>query len=387
MLVLVRTGRARWVVPYALAALMLVSAHPFGLFALFSELVVMAGLAAARLHRGVRAQWQAAAAVATAAVLGALALLLLRHLYSPLQGKYGVGNGGPVIRVGAHRFWERLGDAASGSVHVGFGIALGAAALLGLLALAVRNRRAAWVAAVWLVLPIVLLSLLTASSHDFAPERHLSFLLPGYAVALAGFALEVRRLARRPGPILATAALAALLAPGWVADHNELANFNADLRDASLYMAARFGPTDMLATTAGTLPNGEDARLIGAYAALAAPDSSPLSSWQHVGSERGCKLVHRLDQHGGAGLLWMMMSVSEPTVVGPALRIAGARVRGFGTFLVVTAAPPYPTVLSALQTARRLWHQAVEADPSAYDVRRMVRLYRHAAALDASRQC
>jgi len=387
MLLLVRTGRARWIAPYALAALMLVSAHPFGLFALFSELVIMAGLAGIRLRHGLRSQRGLAATVAAAALLGAVALLLLRHLYSPLQGKYGVGNGGPVIRIGSHHFWERLGDAATGSVHIGFAVALGAAALAGLAALAVRNRRAAWFAVVWLVLPIVLLSVLTAASRDFAPERHLSFLLPGFAVTLAGFAVELRRLARRPGPIVAAAAVAALLAPGWVADHNELANFNADLRDASLYMAARFGPSDVLATTAGTLANGEDARLIGAYAVLAAPDSSPLSSWQHAGSLRGCRLVHRLDQHGAHGLLWLMMSVEDPRTVGPALRLAGARVRGFGTFLVVAAAPPFPTVLSAVRTAERLWHDAVAADPSAYDVRRMVRLYRHAAVVDAAGQC
>jgi hypothetical protein len=387
MLVLVRTGKARWVVPYALAALMLVSAHPFGLFALFSELVIMAGLAGIRLRHGIRAQWRSAAAVAVAALLGGIALLLLRHLYSPLQGKYGVGNGGPVIKLGAPRFWQRLGDAASGSDHIGFGIVLGIAAALGLAALVVRDRRAAWFAAVWLVLPIVLLSVLTASSHDFAPERHLSFLLPGFGVAIAGFAVELRRLARRPGSLVAAAAVAVLLAPGWVADHNELANFNADLRNASLYMAGRFGPNDVLATTAGSLQNGEDPRLIGAYAVLAAPDSSPLSSWQHAGSLRGCRLVHRLDQHGASGLLWIMMSVKTPRAVGPALRIGGARVRGFGTFLVVTAAPPFPTVLSTLHTAQRLWHDAVEADPSAFDVRRMVRLYRHAAALEAGGQC
>ena len=62
------------------------------------------------------------------------------------------------------------------------------------------------------------------------------------------------------------------LAPGWVADHNELADFNADLRDASLYMADRFGPDDVLATTAGTLSQAEDPRLVGAYAVLAAPE-------------------------------------------------------------------------------------------------------------------
>jgi hypothetical protein len=388
MLVLVRTGRVRWVLPYAVVALMLVSAHPFGLFALLSELVLMAGFAAVRLRHGLAGQSRLAAALAAAILLGGLALILLHSLYAPLQNKYGVGSGSPVIKLGSQRFWENLGDAASGSGRIGFGIALGVATLLGLAVLAVRNRRAAAFATVWLVLPIVLLSVLTASSRDFAPERHLSFLLPGYAVALAGVVLELRRrLGSRFGGWIAAAALAALLATGWVADHNELANFNADLRNASLYMAGRFGPQDVLATTAGTLSQGEDPRLVGAYAVLAAPDTSPLSTWQHAGSVRGCRLVHRLGQRGSVARLWLMMSVPHPTVVGPALRSVGADVHGFGSFLVVSATPPRPTVLSALLRARLLWHTAVVAEPSAYDVRRMVRLYRHAATLEASGRC
>ena len=193
---------------------------------------------------------------------------------------------------------------------------------------------------VWLVLPLGLLAVLTAASSDFAPERHLSFLLPGYAAALAGFAHEVRRRAgTRYGAWVAAAVVAALLAPGWTADHNELANFNANLRDASLYMAGRFGDTDVLATTAGTLSQAEDPRLVGAYAVLAAPDSAPLSSWQHVGSLRGCKLVRRLDQRHAVDRLWLMLSVQEPGRVGTALRAAGADVHGFGTFLVVSDMP------------------------------------------------
>jgi hypothetical protein len=79
--------------------------------------------------------------------------------------------------------------------------------------------------------------------------------------------------------------------------------------------------------------------------------------------------------------------VSDPQSVGRALRGVGVDVHGFGTVLVVSARPRFPTVLSALSTARYLWHTAVTADPAAYDVRRMVRLYRHAAAVDASGQC
>jgi hypothetical protein len=389
MLLLVRTGHARWVVPYALAALMLVSAHPFGLFALLTELVLMVGFAGVRLRHGIAGQRRLAAATAAAILLGGLALVLLRHLYAPLQHKYGVGAGSSVIDLTSAGFWQRLGDAASGSSHPIFAVALGVATLLGLAALAVGDRRAAILAGVWLVLPLALLAVLTAASNDFAPERHLSFLLPGYGVALAGFAHELRRRAgTRYGPWVAAAVMAALLAPGWTADQNELANFNPNLRDASLFMAGRFGDMDVLATTAGTLAQAEDPRLVGAYAVLAAPDSTPLASWQHVGSLRGCKLARRLDQrHRGVGRLWLMLAVKEPGRVGAALRAAGANVHGFGTLLVVSTLPREPTVLSALSTARYLYRSAVLADPSAYDVRRMVRLYRHAADLDASGAC
>jgi hypothetical protein len=388
MLVLVRTGRARWIVPYAVAALIVVSAHPFGLFALLTELVLMAGFAAVRLRHGLKGQRRLAAATTAALVLGGLALGLLRHLYAPLQNKYRVGSGSPVIDLASARFWHRLGDAASGSDHALFAAALGAATLLGLAALGVHDRRAAVFATVWLALPLAILSVLTAASNDFVPERHLSFLLPGYAVALAGFAHEVRRRAGASHGIwIAAAVVAALLAPGWVADHNELANFNANLRNASLYMAGRFGPTDVLATTAGTLSPEEDPRLMGAYAVLAAPSSAPLSKWRHVGSLHGCKLAQRLDQHHHIDHLWLMLSVQKPGLVGTALRAAGGNVHGFGTFLVISTVPQQPTVVSTLSTARYLYRQAVLADPAAYDVRRMVRLYRHAAELQADNTC
>ena len=388
MLVLVRTGHARWVAPYALAALMLVSAHPFGLFALLSELVLLAGYAAVRLRHGLAGQQRLAAATAAALVLGGLALVLLRHLYAPLQHKYRVGSGSPVIDLASARFWQRLGDAASGSSHALFGAALGAATLLGLAALAYRDRRAALLAGVWLVLPLALLAVLTAASTDFAPERHLSFLLPGYAVALAGFAHELRRrTGKRYGAWITATAIALLLAPGWAADHNELADFNPNLRNASLYIASHFTPTDALATTAGTLSQAEDPRLMGAYAVLAAPNTTPLSTWQHVGSLRGCKLVKRLDQHHTINHLWLLLSVPKPAHVGTALRLAGANVHGFGTLLDISILPHEPTVLSALSTARYLYHRALLADPTAYDIRRMVRLYRHAADLQATGNC
>ncbi len=61
---------------------------------------------------------------------------------------------------------------------------------------------------------------------------------------------------------------------------------------------------------------------------------------------------------------------------------------GFGTFLVVSQAPRQADgAVDPDLAARYLWHMAVKADPTAFDVRRMVRLYRHAAAVQAAGDC
>ena len=56
LLLLVRTRRARYVAPYAVSALLLVAAHPFGLFALASEMVLLVVLGLAPLRHGWRSQ-------------------------------------------------------------------------------------------------------------------------------------------------------------------------------------------------------------------------------------------------------------------------------------------------------------------------------------------
>jgi len=48
-------------------------------------------------------------------LLGAAALLALRHVYAPLQNKYGVGHGGAVIDLASSGFWERLGGHVAGT--------------------------------------------------------------------------------------------------------------------------------------------------------------------------------------------------------------------------------------------------------------------------------
>ena len=237
LLILVRTRRLRWVVPYALSALLLVAAHPFGLFALASEVVllIVMGVGPKLRHpKSLRADWRSYLAVAVAALLAVAAMVVLRWVYAPLQTKYGVGSGASVVDLGSSGFWSRLGDHVSGSGDALAAIALGAAAIAGFVALLSTNRRAALVVGVWIGLPVGLLIVFTASSHDFAPERHLSFLMPGYATAVAAFVLELgRRLPRKLAPVAAVV-LGALLITGLVADVRIVGGFNDGLRNASL---------------------------------------------------------------------------------------------------------------------------------------------------------
>ncbi len=196
LLILVRTRHLRWVAPYVLCALLLVApptrsgcSRSPRRWCCWSCWASGPNL---RHPKRWREDWRSYAVVGVAVVSGVVVMVLLRQVYAPLQNKYGVGQGSAVIHLGSSAFWNRLGDHASGSSHdVGAAIALGAAAIGGFIALLVSNRRAALVVGIWIALPVALLTVFTASSNDFAPERHLSFLMPGYATAVAAFILEL----------------------------------------------------------------------------------------------------------------------------------------------------------------------------------------------------
>jgi len=245
LLVLTRTRRARWILPYAVVATLLAASHPFGLFALFSELIllVLLGFLPMLRHRE-RRDRRAMAVVGGAALLGAAAFLALRHAYAPLQEKYHVGEGSSVVDPLSSAFWGDLAKAVTGHSSTVLWMLLIAIVLAGLAVLLARDRRAALVCAVWLGQPLISLTILTATSSDFAPERHLSFLLPGYAAAVAAVVLELARRIPRHGALVAAALLTLFLTPGMVAIVNDVGNFTPGLRDASLGMAARFGPND-----------------------------------------------------------------------------------------------------------------------------------------------
>ncbi len=388
LLVLLRTRQLRWVIPYGITALLLVSAHPFGLFALASELAIMVVLGVVPLVRE-RAGRKTYAGIAAAGALGVVAILLLHHVYAPLQNKYGVGHGRPVVQVDAASFWSRLGDHASGSSVWFAAAALAAAVVGGFVVMVLRNRRAAIVAGIWIGLPMFVLAIYTASSPDFAPERHLSFLMPGYAVAIAALIVEVgQRLQPRWRP-LAVVLLAGLLAAGVVYDVNDLGNFNDGLRNASLQLADEFGPNDVLLTTAGKVDQADDPRLFGAYAGLTAPLDSPLSNWHQIDRPVGCELVHQIQQQPLPERMWMLVRPADAEEFANAMQqlVPGLVATVHDPYVLLVVPVHHQSPEGVLQGGEHLWHKAVEAAPDVHDFRHLAQLYRHALTLSRHQLC
>jgi hypothetical protein len=379
LLLLVRTRRARYVVPYAISALLLVSSHPFGLFALTSELILLVVLGLAPLRRGWRAQRRNVVVLSTALVAGAVAVVLLWRVYSKLQTKYGVGHGGAVIKLSSGEFWRRLGDAWTGSSHVLVWLALAAAGIAGLVMLARRDRRAALILGVWLAQPLISLSLFRASSTDFAPERHLSFMIPAYAAAIATFVVEVGRRAGRRGPWIAAGVTVLLIGSGAVALGRDVGDFNPDLRNASLAIASGFGRNDVLLSSGGVPEPGADSRLYGAYAVLEAPSGSALSHWRDVGKDTGCDLVLRLGHVPHPTGAWVLLRAGDPDALESALTSLGYdHVAAYGPFVIGRLALPKQTVSSAVHWGARTYKAAARANTSVHDFSRLARTYRDA---------
>ncbi|MDX6591449.1 MAG: mannosyltransferase [Gaiellales bacterium] len=380
LLLLVRTRRARYVLPYAVSALLLAAAHPFGLFALFSEVLILAVLGLLPLLRGPRDR-RALTATGVAMLGGLGALALLWTVYSGLRDKYGVGDGRAVIDVTSSEFWTRLGNSWSGSSRPIAAIALAVVALAGIAVLARENRRAAIVVGIWIGQPVISLTVLTATSSDFAPERHLLFLLPGFAAAIAALLLFIGRRVPRHGPVLAGAVAAALLIPAVVSDVDNIGGFTPDLRNASRYLADRFGADDVLLSTAGVPQDGVQPRLYGAYAVLGAFDDQPLSRWNDVGGKRGCDLVALLDQTPVPQNAWLIMRSTDSRALGYRLaRLGGEDGRAFGEFLVVRFPLHRHSDVGALNTGARAYRAAITLSPNPNDFGDLVGVYRQARA-------
>ena len=326
LLVMLRTRSAKLVVPYAITALLLAAAHPFGLFALFSELTLLVCSGAGPM---LRAAQHRGAAAADRARRGAAARRRCAGRPAPGLRAAAAASTGSAAGLrwstsrppGSGRSWDRRGAArATPSSACCWGWrACSACSRCGAV-----NRRAALVCTVWLLQPLVLLSILTASSSDFAPQRHLSFLIPGYAVATAGFLLELARRVGKRGPIAVVAVMVLLYAPSAVAVHNNVGTFTPDLRDASLYLEQNFQPGDVLLTSAGESELGAASRLYGAYAVLEARGNTGLGRWRQLGDATGCDLITRLHDQQRTPTRRM----AAPSPAEPAGRRHGAAVGG-----------------------------------------------------------
>jgi hypothetical protein len=257
------------------------------------------------------------------------------------------------------------------------GLTLAAAMIAGLVMLAMRDRRAALILGVWLLQPVLLLAVLTASSDDFAPERHLSFLIPAFTAALATFLVEIGRRLGRWGPWIAVALTVAMVTPGVVALSDDIGNFTPDLREASLYLGSGFGDGDVLLSTGGVPETGVDARLYGAYAALEAPDSDPLSRWRDVGKDTGCDLAARLDQVPKPQAAWVLLRSPDPQGLSARLDALGFdSLRTFGPFVVGRAMVPRETTPAVLTAGLGAYRAGASLSPEIPDFHHLASVYR-----------
>ena len=366
LLLLVRTRRARYVAPYAVSALLLVAAHPFGLFALASEMVLLVVLGLAPLRHGWRSQRRNLIVLSLALGTGLLAMLLLWRVYSQLQPKYGVGQGGAVVDLGSSEFWRRIGDAWTGSSYVIVWLALAAAALAGLVMLAMRDRRAALILGVWLVQPMVLLSILTATSPDFAPERHLSFMIPAYVAALATFLVEVGRRAGRYGPWLAALLTLAAITPG--VDRAQPGRRQLHPRPAARQPLLG-QPVRQRGRAALDRRRAGAGRRCPALRRLRGPGCAPaadsLARWRDVGQDTGCDLVERLGDQPTPAAAWVLLRSSDAAQLAAGLRLKGFdHVEVFGPFVVARRPLRHRTTVAALSAGIRAYRAAAQLTPA-----------------------
>lgn len=204
----------RWAA-WAAAALALLATQPYGALVLLAQ-----GAFVALLHLRGRASLRRALASGAAVVALATPLwITYAHLASRFEVGVGAGTAselGSPLDVLAY-LWEVLQDFTAGWPAGAIPAAL--LALAGLVALARRRPDAALLAGSIVLVPTLALTVTRGGSGLVPETRHLLFVLPFFAMALAAGLLEVARhagRARRLALGLGLAALVALqLAWGW----------------------------------------------------------------------------------------------------------------------------------------------------------------------------
>lgn len=184
------TGEWKLVLGLVVGNTLVIYTHLFGVFPILAEAVIAAGLLIAlwiRTRRVTMPRW----AVPLLIAFGLTILLAL-----PLAGgtvPYVLQGGKPALNqelFPSQRFqltpaivWEVLGDIGLGAREPWRTTLSLALAVIGLGVLAVRKPRAGWIAAVWLVLPFLLLGV--AQPRHTVSARYLIFLQPVYLMLIA----------------------------------------------------------------------------------------------------------------------------------------------------------------------------------------------------------
>ncbi len=335
-----RGGRARWAM-WVATALLTVAAHPYGVLLLGGQAAYVLAAGRERLREAV---------IAGCAVLVLGIPFWLTDLV--LAGRFDVGVGGGGAKLGgpvdlAHYFWRSAGDASAGWWPVTLAAVSAAAAGVVLLG---RDARALVLCFLGATTVAFLAARLGSSA---APEsRHLIFLLPLFAIAVA---TTITRMARRL-PALAVVATAALVVTqvAWAWHRSApLFEWEPDARqaaraDAETWLARTSRPDDVLF--------GYDPLYLGA--------------WERKGSSFPTTVVPRADPSLALRTLrrnvplgrgvWVL-DASERNNLHPRLEIERRLpepsrpyvVRVFGPFLVIRTVRPVATPRAFLYYSAR----------------------------------
>jgi hypothetical protein len=339
-------GRRRWAL-WAVAILLTIATHPYGALVLACQ-----GVYVLLVRERLREAMEAFAVVVVVGIPFWLTDLVL-------AGRFDVGVGGGGDKLGSPAsVFQYLGRTA-GDFTAGYRPAVWvvlASAALGAFHLARARRRSALLMLAVIATPAAALLLARLGSATSPESRHLIFVLPFFASLVGAGVVRVAALAGRAGPVLATAAVAALL-PLEVAWGHEKTPQLYD-GEPHVRVEARAAAADWLART-----SRPDDVLFGF-------DPLNLQAWERGGkvslvvvpradAKLALKTLEEAPKPLGRGL-WIF-DASDTNNYVPTLEIplrlpeppAPFEARAWGPFLVVRTLEPTRTVRRYLKLARQ----------------------------------
>ncbi|HEX7291705.1 MAG TPA: glycosyltransferase family 39 protein [Conexibacter sp.] len=324
-----RRGRGRWAL-WVLTALLTVATHPYGVLLLGGQGAYVLVMRRDRL----RAAVPAGAAVLVLGIPFWLTDLVLADRFDVGVGGGGQKLGGPEAL--ARYLWRSAGDATAGWWPVTLLAVLGAAAGIVFLR---REARALVLCLVGVTMAAFALARLGGSA---SPEsRHLIFLAPAFAIALAATVVRIGR--RWPAVAVALVAMLVVVDVAWAWHRTSpLFEWEPDARqaaraEAESWLAATSRPDDVLF--------GYEPLYLGAWERNR---SFPSTVVPRADARLALRTIERVGKLGRG--VWVL-DASERNNIRPRLEIAyrvptpeaAFEVRVFGPFLVIRTKKPVRT--------------------------------------------